>query len=96
MQSATYQHIVEQGYNRGYARGVEQGIEKGIEKGILTGRVEATRALIARMLRTRFPDAGLEDLAERCPAQELEALADQILLSPNAEDLRRWLLARAV
>jgi len=29
------------------------------------------------------------------PAQELEALADQILLCPNAEDLRRWLLARA-
>lgn len=23
MQSATYQHIVEQGYNRGFARGVE-------------------------------------------------------------------------
>ena len=95
MQSATYQHIVEQGYNRGFARGEAFGLERGIEKGITTGRVQASRALTARMLRARFPEAGLEELAARCPDDQLEALADQILLCPDADALRRWLQATA-
>ena len=102
MLSPGYTHIfnkgLAQGVERGIEKGIEKGLEKGIERGIETGIERANarlRALLARQAAARFGDsAAIDELLQRCDADALEIVADQLIRCDSPEALRAAILER--
>ncbi|WP_245232528.1 Rpn family recombination-promoting nuclease/putative transposase [Thiorhodococcus minor] len=73
--------------------GIEQGIERGLAQGMEQGR-EATRHILVRQVRRRFGATTAERtkplLARITDLQQLEDLAEQLLISADGDD---WLQA---
>lgn len=70
-------------------RAREEGIEQGIEQGMQQGRLEGERAVLQRLLQSRFGPLSTEllDKLEAASANELERWADNVLDAQTLDDL---------
>lgn len=90
MLSSTYREILQQGIEKGIEKGREEGIQRGLQHNL-----DRIRGIVARQISLRF--AGVApplELLARCDAEDLEAVAELVLLSPTPEALHAGVLAR--